>query len=185
MNQASKRLQREQAAVLAVDFQERLLPAISGGELVAQNAVRLLRGAAVLGIPVLITEQYRKGLGSTVEAIRSVVSEWVPFEKVAFSACGAEGLIPSLRAKGVVDIVLCGIETHVCVMQSCLDLLTEEFRVFVAMDATSSRTPENRHLGIERMRSAGAVIVSTEMVLFELLEKAGTPEFKQILELIR
>jgi len=185
MNHGSKRLRREQAALLTIDFQERLLPTISDRINVLENAVRLLRGAVILQVPVLVTEQYRKGLGATVPEVRSAVPEWAPFEKLTFSACGAEGVGPALRTNGRTDIVLCGIETHVCVLQSCLDLLAEGFRVFVVADATSSRTPENRQLGVERMRSGGAVIVSTEMVLFELLGQAGTPEFKQILELIR
>jgi nicotinamidase-related amidase len=185
MNHRFERVRREQSALLAIDVQERLLPTISDRVHVLQNAVRLLQGAALLQVPVWVTEQYRKGLGATVPEIRSVVPEWAPFEKLAFSACGAEGLVPALRAKGRTDVVLCGIETHVCVLQTCLDLLMEEFRVFVVADATSSRTPENRQLGIERMGGAGAVIVSTEMVLFEMLGQAGTPEFKQILGLIR
>src|SRR5262245_53816972 len=109
MNQVPDRLQRAQAGMLVVDFQERLLPAINGGEPVLKNAMRLLRAAAVLQVPVFVTEQYRKGLGATVAEIRSAVPEWAPFEKMAFSACGAEGVVPALRAKGVADVVLCGI----------------------------------------------------------------------------
>jgi nicotinamidase-related amidase len=93
--------------------------------------------------------------------------------------------VKALRAKGVKDVILCGIEAHVCVSQTCLDLLDQGFRVFVVADAVSSRTPENHRLGVERMRDAGAIVVSTEMILFELLERAGTEEFKQVLALVK
>jgi nicotinamidase-related amidase len=106
-------------------------------------------------------------------------------EKLAFSACGASGFVPALESKQVADAVLCGIEAHVCVTQTCLDLLDKGFGVFVAADAVSSRTPENYRCGLERMSAAGAVIVSTEMVLFELLGQAGTAEFKQVQGLIK
>src|SRR5207249_10854156 len=103
----------------------------------------------------------------------------------AFSACGAKGFKPALRAKKIRDVLLCGMEAHVCVLQTCLDLLENGLRVFVVADAVSSRTAENRSLGLERMRNAGAIIVSIEMALFELLERSGTDEFKQILQLVR
>ncbi len=106
-------------------------------------------------------------------------------EKVTFSALGAAGFTAALKAKNVSDVILCGMETHVCVLQSCLDFLDQKFRVFVAADAVSSRTPENYRLGLERMRDAGAIIASTEMVLFELLGRAATEEFKQILAVVR
>ncbi len=168
-----------------VDVQERLLPAIFEKERVVENAVRLIRGAAVLRVPVFATEQYRKGLGPTVAEVAAAIPGFAPTEKVAFSACGAGGFVPALRKRKVSEVILCGIEAHVCVTQTCLDMLDEGFRVFVVADAVSSRTPENYRLGIERMRAAGAAVVSTEMVLFELLEQAGTAEFKQILALVK
>src|SRR5512138_475624 len=173
-----RRLSRERAALLVIDIQERLLPAIWEKERVVRNAVTLAKGAAVLGLPVLATEQYRKGLGATVPEVAAAIPRFAPLQKLAFSACGAEGLIPALRAAAISDVVLCGIEAHVCVTQTCLDLLDDAFGVFVAADATSSRTPENHRFGIERMRDAGAAILSTEMALFELLREAGTDAFK-------
>ena len=106
-------------------------------------------------------------------------------EKVAFSACGADGFVSTLKGKKVSDVILCGIEAHVCVTQTCLDLLDKGFRVFVAADAVASRTPENYRAGLDRMSAAGAAIVSTEMVLFELLGQAGTAAFRQILALVK
>ena len=179
------RLTKANAGLIVVDIQERLLPAIFERERLVQNAVRLINGAAILGVPVFATEQYRKGLGATAPEIAAALAGVEPIEKVAFSACGAAGLTESLKSKNISTIILCGIEAHVCVSQTCLDLLDRQFRVFVVADAVSSRTSENYRIGIERMRDAGAVIVSTEMVLFELLEKAGTEQFKQILGLVK
>jgi nicotinamidase-related amidase len=185
MQKESLRLTRALAGLVVVDVQERLLPAICEKERVVQNAVRLIQGAGVLRVPVFATEQYRKGLGPTVPEVAAAIPGFAPMEKVAFSACGAAGFIPALKAKKVSEVILCGIEAHVCVSQTCLDLLDRGFRVFVVADAVSSRTPENYRFGLDRMRAAGAVIVSTEMVLFELLEEAGSAEFKQILALVK
>ena len=180
-----QRISRPQAAILVVDIQERLLPAIFERERVQANAIRLLKGAEVLGVPVLATEQYRKGLGPTAAAVREAMPGVPILEKLAFSACGAEGFVSALESRQVSDAVLCGIEAHVCVTQTCLGLLEKGCRVFVVADAVSSRTAENYRFGVERMRAAGAVIVSTEMVLFELVGQAGTAEFKQILGLVK
>lgn len=182
---ATRRIVRTKAALAVIDIQERLLPAIFEGERVIQNTVRLIKGARALEIPVLVTEQYKKGLGATTPAIAAEIEGLAQMEKVAFSACGAASFEEALAVKGVSDVILCGIEAHVCVSQTCLDLLDNGFRVFVVADAISSRTAENHRIAVERMRDAGAVIVSTEMVLFELLEKAGTEEFKQILTLVK
>ena len=176
---------RAQAGLLVVDLQERLLPAMYEQERVRENAVRLIKGAAVLQVPVFATEQYRKGLGPTVPEVATAIPGFAPLEKLTFSACGAAGLLAALEDKKAADLILCGVEAHVCVAQTCLDLLDRGFRVFVVADAVSSRTPENYRFGIDRMRAAGAEIVSTEMALFELLEQAGTAEFKQIQALVR
>jgi nicotinamidase-related amidase len=181
----SSRIRRSMAALAVVDLQERLLPAIWEKELVVQNALRLIHGATALKLPIRVTEQYRKGIGPTVPPVAAAIPGFAPFEKLAFSACGADGFLDGLRAGGVGDVILCGIEAHVCVCQTCLDLVASGFRPFVVADAVSSRTAENRRLGVERMREAGAVVVSTEMILFELLERAGTEEFKQILALVK
>jgi nicotinamidase-related amidase len=179
------RLRRSKSGLVIVDVQERLMPAIFERKRVVQNVVRLLRSAAIMGVPYLATEQYRKGLGATLPEVAEAVAEFAPLEKVAFSACGADGFLPALRAQRVSDVLLCGVEAHVCVLQTCMDLLEQKFRVFVVADAVSSRTLENACFGLERMRDAGAVVVSTEMALFELLERAGTEEFKQVLPLVK
>jgi nicotinamidase-related amidase len=174
-----------QTGLAVVDIQERLLPAMHERERLLQNALRLVKGACVLNVPVLVTEQYPKGIGRTVSELAGAIPEFAPMEKTAFSCCGARDFLPSLASMKVRDVVLCGIEAHVCVCQTALDLLDQDFDVFVVEDAISSRTQENCRIGIERMRDAGAVIVSTEMILFELLGEAGTDQFKKILELIK
>jgi nicotinamidase-related amidase len=185
MGSTSRRITRAKVALVVVDIQERLLPAMFEKERIVQNAVRLINGAAILGVPVLATEQYRKGLGPTVAEVAAAIPDFAPLEKVAFSACGAGGFTAALKTTRVSEAILCGIEAHVCVTQTCLDLLDQEMRVFIAADAVSSRTQENYRLGVERMAAAGAVVASTEMVLFELLGEAGTAEFKQILKLVK
>lgn len=185
MQEETLRLNRAKAGLVVVDIQERLLPAICDRDRVVQNAVRLARSAQILGVPIWVTEQYRKGLGATVPELAAAIPGFAPLEKVAFSACGADGFTAALESSHVTEPILCGIEAHVCVTQTCLDLLAQGLRVFVVADAVSSRTPENYQFGIDRMRSAGAVIVSTEMVIFELLGRAGTEEFKQILPLVK
>jgi nicotinamidase-related amidase len=185
MQKKSLRLTRAKAGLVVVDVQERLLSAIFEQQRIVQNTVRLIQGAAVLRVPIFATEQYRKGLGPTVPEVAAAIPGFAPLEKLAFSACGAARFIPALKKKKVAEAILCGIEAHVCVSQTCLDLLDEGFRVFVAADAVSSRTPENYRFGLDRMKAAGAVVVSTEMALFELLEQAGSDEFKQILKLVK
>src|ERR1017187_9808771 len=185
MHKKSLRLTRAKAGLVVVDMQERLLPAIFEQQRVVQNTVRLIQGGTVLQVPIFATEQYRKGLGPTVPEVAATIPGFAPMEKLAFSACGAAGFIPALKKKKVSQAILCGIEAHVCVSQTCLDLLEKGFRVFVVADAVSSRTPENYRFGLYRMGAAGAVIVCTELVLFELLEQAGTAEFKQVLALVK
>jgi nicotinamidase-related amidase len=180
-----RRLSAPRAGLLVVDMQEGLFPAISGKERVLQNTLTLTRGAAILAVPVFVTEQYPKGLGATLPQVAESIKEFAPLHKLTFSACGASELVPALKTARVSDVILCGFEAHVCVAQTCLDLLDSAFRVFAVADATSSRTPENHRLGVERMRDAGAAIVSTEMVLFELLERAGTEQFKEMLKLVK
>src|ERR1043166_6286273 len=185
MKQEPPRLKRAHAGLLVVDIQDKLLPFMFEKERLVRKSVFLIKGAEGLKLPVFVTEQYRKGLGLTTPEIASAIAGFAPVEKVTFSSCGAPGLIATLKSKGITDLLLCGIEAHVCVLQTCLDLVKNGFNVFVVADAISARNPENTRLATDRMRDAGALIVSTEMVFFELLERAATDEFKQILALVR
>ncbi len=181
----AKLITRPHAALVVVDIQERLLPAMSAAEQMLGNVVRLVKAADILKVPLLVTEQYPKGLGPTAAPLRAAANSFTPLEKLTFSACGAPGFMDALKARRASAAILCGIEAHVCVLQTCLDLLQQNLSVFVVADAVSSRTPENARLGLDRMRDGGAAIVSTEMVLFELLGRAGTPEFKQVQALLK
>jgi nicotinamidase-related amidase len=172
------------AALLVVDIQEKLLPAMWEAERVVQRSVQLVRGAAVLRVPVVVTEQYRRGLGATVSEVASVVPAFAPVEKLTFSGC-VPGVLAALQERAVRDVVICGIEAHVCVAQTVLDLLDAGFRVAVVGEACSSRRQDDWQAGMDRMRGAGAIPLSTEMVLFEWLERAGTEEFKEVLGLVK
>ena len=185
MNKPINRLDVSGAALAVVDIQERLVPAMFERERLVRKAVQLIRGCSLLNIPTVATEQYPKGIGPTIKEVASAIPTFAPMEKLDFSSCGAPAFVPALRTLNASSVILCGIEAHVCVTQTCLDLLRDGFQVFVASDATSSRSPEDWRAGIERMRSAGAVTVSVEMALFELLKTSGRPEFKGMLGIVK
>lgn len=181
------RLRSDDTILLVVDLQERLLPAIRDGDAVVESAVRLMRAARVLGVPMIVTEQYRKGIGRTVAPVCEAVGESAPppFEKLAFSVCGCAEALAALRAAERCAVLVVGIEAHVCVQQTVLDLLALGYHTFVCADAVGSRRPFDRDTAISRMRQAGAVITTTEAAIFELLGRAGTDAFKQILPIVR
>lgn len=178
-------IRRDDSLLLLVDLQEKLAPAIFDSERVIANSVRLLEGARQLGVPAFVSEQYVRGLGPSVAAIRSAAVDAHFFEKTHFSCAAEPGVIDLLRAARRPQVILTGTETHVCVLQTAIGLLGAGFEVFLVADAASSRTPENRSAAIERMRAAGIQIVTSEMVLFEWLHAAGTDEFRRLLPLIK
>ena len=178
-------IKREQSLLLVVDIQEKLAPAIFAADAAVQNNVRLLTATEQLGIPTFVSEQYVRGLGPSVAEIRDATVHGHFFEKTHFSCTAEPGVLEKLHANGRKQILLTGMESHVCVLQTGLGLLAAGFTVFLVADATSSRTPENRSAAIDRLRANGAHIVTTEMVLFEWLEKAGTDQFRQLLPLIK
>lgn len=178
-------IEREKSLLLVVDVQEKLAPAIFEGEIAIRNNVRLLTGAYQLGIPSFISEQYVRGLGPSIAEIRNAAVDAKFFEKTHFSCTAEAGVIEMLRAAGRQQILLTGMEAHVCVLQTALGLLAAGFNVFLIADAVSSRTPANRSAAIERLQSSGVHIVTTEMVLFEWLHQAGTEEFRTLLPLIK
>jgi len=178
-------IRRDDSLLLLVDLQEKLAPAIFEGERVIANSVRLLEGARQLGVPTFVSEQYVRGLGPSVAAIRTAAIDAHFFEKTHFSCAAEPGVIDLLRAARRPQVVLTGTEAHVCVLQTAFGLLGAGFEVFLVADAASSRTPENRSAAIERMRAAGIQIVTSEMVLFEWLHAAGTDEFRRLLPLIK
>lgn len=178
-------IERQRSCLLVIDVQERLLPAMAEGGNVVANAAVLIKAANRLGVPVLLSEQYPKGLGPTVAALSALVPEGPAVAKTEFSCAAAPGYLDRLRATGRDQLVLAGIEAHVCVLQTALQFRSLGYAVFVVADAVSSRKLESVGLALARMREAGAVPATTEMVLFEWLSRAGTAEFKELSALIR
>ena len=180
---ARRPLEAEQCALIVVDIQEKLLPPIFQKEQLVRNSQLLTRAAGVLKIPALVTTQYAKGLGKTVPEIASLLPETEAIDKDRFSCFGSDVFCTVLkRLPGNRNtLLLCGMESHICVMQTALAALREGYLVHVASDAVSSRTEWNWKIGLERMRAAGAVISSSEMVIYELLRSSSSAEFKQML----
>ncbi|MFZ2267698.1 MAG: hydrolase [Azonexus sp.] len=178
-------IRREDSLLLVIDLQHKLAPAIHDGERVVANAIRLLEGARLLGVPAFVSEQYVRGLGPSLEAIRQAAAEARFFEKTHFSCAAEPGVLDLLRSAQRQQVILTGTEAHVCVLQTAFGLLAAGFEVYLVADAVSSRTPENRAAAIERLRAAGVGIVTTEMVLFEWLHAAGTEQFRALLPLIK
>lgn len=176
--------ERQNTMLLVIDMQERLCPVIAENEKVIAAVNQLLQGAQILNLPILVTEQYPKGLGHTVpEVILPAETEII--EKICFSCMLSENVAKSLTAKGAKHLIVAGVEAHICVLKTVLDAIQQGYVVHVVAEAVSSRALSNKQLALERMRQAGAHIVSVEMILFLLLDQAGTDEFKAISKLIK
>jgi len=178
-------LGKHDAVLVIVDIQERLAAVMAEREKVVDNCLHLIGIAKLLDIPILLNEQYPKGLGPTVSEIKEALHPYEPLEKLTFSCCKGPSFMARLSATGRKKVILVGIETHVCVLQTCIGLLQSGYTVHAVNDAICSRTQENFRTAIEFMRDAGAVVTCTETVLFQLLEKAGTEEFKIISKRIK
>lgn len=178
-------LDRNRSAVLVIDVQEKLVPLINNHDALLKNLKKVIQGATILGIPLAITEQYPKGLGGTVDEI-STINQTIPkYEKRMFSCRECSEIFSDWASLGINQIVCVGIESHVCVQQTVLDLLGEAFEVFVLADAIGSRNDSDHHLALRRMESSGATISTTESALFEWCETSRADEFKQISQLVQ
>jgi len=177
-------LTREDAVLLVVDVQGKLARLMHEADALFDQIARLVRGATVLEVPVLATEQNPDGLGPTVEEVRPHLPS-APMPKMAFSCCGEPAVVEGLEATGRRQVLLCGIETHICVYQTARDLLARGWEVHVVADAVSSRAAGNREVGLEKMRAAGAEITSVETALFEMLKAADGPAFREILDIVK
>jgi nicotinamidase-related amidase len=173
---------RADTGLLVIDVQTKLVDQMAERERLVANIARLVAGAKILGLPVQATEQYPKGIGPTVPELATRLPPRP--EKLTFSCCGLPEVAEQFRASGVRKVVLAGIETHVCVQQTALDLVAQGFHVYVPADAVASRKELDRELALRRMERAGVVLTTTEAALFEWTEVAGTPEFKQISRLV-
>lgn len=173
------------AVLLVVDVQDSILKVIHEAERVVTNTIKLVEAAKVLGMPVIVTVQNLDRLGDSTEAIIEALPDTERLNKMTFSCMSGPGFAEKLAETGRKQVLICGIETHVCVNQTALDLLDAGYRVQVVKDAVSSRTSENWLTGIEKMRDAGCVITSTEAAILEGLRDASRPEFREIRQLIK
>ena len=181
----NKLLQPDKSILLVIDIQEKILPVIKDHQQVVVNTLKLIKGFKVLNIPVFYTEQYPKGLGHTLPEIKNELGESELFEKMSFSCSGAGNLFSKFDELKRNQIIVCGIEAHVCVQQTVLDLLENNFQVNVAADAVSSRKEKDYSVALNRMENLGAEITTTESILFELLNVCGTDQFKQISKIVK
>ncbi|MGC8657688.1 MAG: hydrolase [Desulfomonilaceae bacterium] len=171
--------------LVVIDIQEKLAKAMHDRENLVKNASQMVNGARILGVPVIWTEQNPAGLGPTVPKVREFLGDSPPVIKLSFSCCGEPKFVEALNSYAKKQVLILGIECHVCVFQTAIDLLTKGYEVHVVSDAVSSRTLENRLVGLERLKQAGAVITSVEMALFEMLKVAEGVRFKQILKIVK
>jgi nicotinamidase-related amidase len=177
-------LNKEETVLMVIDIQEKLIPAMKYGKEIIQNTNTLVSIAQKLGLPIIVTEQYPKGLGKTVSELSNNLGEALTYEKMTFSGYTNE-LAAALKLQGKKKIIVTGTETHVCVFQTVRDLLAEGYEVFVVNDAVCSRTKENYRNGLTLMSSMGAVVTNTETVFFDLIKQSGTPLFKELSKLIK
>ncbi|MGC2109633.1 MAG: hydrolase [Candidatus Korobacteraceae bacterium] len=180
-------LEAEHCALLVVDIQEKLLPPIFNKDALVKNSQLLIRLAKILSIPVVVTTQYKKGLGGVVPEIASLLADVPTLDKLEFSCFASDPFRSQLKSLpgNRNTVLLCGMEAHICVMQTALGALGEGYLVHVASDAVGSRAEWNWKIGLDRMKAAGAVISSTEMMMYELLRCSGTPHFKELLPYLK
>lgn len=179
------RLLSEQTQAILIDVQDKLTPLIDDYQVVVDNCVKLIQGLKLLNIPLIANEQYPKGLGHTVPALKAVLEDVPIFEKVTFSACDDVATLSEIQQIAHQYVIVFGIETHVCVLQTVMDLLDNGFVPVVVADAVGSRSKQNKQIALERMSQSGAIMTSVEMVLFELCRSAKNPVFKEISNLVK
>ncbi len=179
------RIIKENCLGLIIDVQERLFPHIYNGNELIKNITTLIQGLKILEVPMSVTEQYKKGLGVTIPEISNLINEFNPSEKTAFSCCDDNVFMNSLNNKKKDTIILAGIEAHICVMQTAVDLMQNNFRPVVVEDCVASRNPENKRIAINRMLQLGITVTSYESLLFELCRYAGNDTFKAISKIVK
>jgi len=177
-------VKRNEVAFILIDIQEKFMPVIYNIESVIANSNILIKGASILKIPIIVTEQYPRGLGKTVDKIELEADQKV-IEKMSFDCFGSYEFVRELDSLNVKTLVLFGMESHVCVLKTSLEALSRGYEVHVVADAISSRTQDNKNIALERLRQSGVFIASTEMTLFQLIDQAGTEEFRAISKLVK
>lgn len=179
------RLMKDDAVAVLVDLQEKMVPPVQQPEELLKNCVTLMKGLQALEVPILPLRQYPKGLGQLVPPIVEALGPHTPFDKVSFSGYGAQGFPQALEQLGRRTVLLFGIETHICVLQTALDLLDQGYRVAIVCDCVSSRRTRDHEIALRRAEQNGAQLVTMEGLLFELVERAGSPTFKTISSLVK
>lgn len=179
------RIRKQDTVALIIDVQERLHPFIHENDKLTNSLVRLVNGLKVLGIDIIVTEQYSKGLGHTIPQVSEALGDYEHIEKMSFSCCGSGEFCSTLDLKGKKYVIIAGIESHVCVLQTVLDIIAMNRIPVLVEDCVSSRNINDKQIAIERMRKEGAVITTYESILFELLEVSGTEEFKAISRIVK
>jgi len=179
------RILRENSVGLVIDIQERLVPAMEENEVLVENCSKLIQGLQILGLPLLVTQQYTKGLGETIDEIKSLIPDFQYIEKKDFSCLGEPVFAEKLALSVARNVIICGIESHVCVLQTAIDLKEAGYNPVVVFDCVSSRSFDNVDLAAERFRYEGIMMTSMESILFELTRSAGASEFKEISKLVK
>jgi nicotinamidase-related amidase len=179
------RILKENTIGLVIDIQERLVPVMEENEQFVENCSKLIQGLQVLGVPLLVTQQYTKGLGETIDEIKSVISDFQYIEKKDFSCYGEPAFTEKLHQSGAKNVIICGIESHVCVLQTAIDLKEAGYTPVVVFDCVSSRSFDHVDLAAERFRYEGILMTSLESILFELTRSAGAHGFKEISKLVK
>lgn len=179
------RIYAEDTAAVFIDFQEKLVPVISDNAEIVRKSAILAQGLTELGVPYGVSQQYTKGLGETVSEVARVMESFQYMEKSTFSCFESEEIAAWIKAQGKKTILICGVEAHICVLQTVIDLLAADYRVFVVADCVGSRNPFDKEIGLERMKAEGAVLTTCEAVLFELTGGAKSPHFKTISKLVK
>ncbi len=184
-NRHSHLFTRDNSTLLLVDYQERFVPVLHDNQEIIKNIKFLLSGFNIYKVPITVSEQVPEKLGATIDEFKSLLKEADFFSKKAMSCCGQAGFVDKLKAKKINKVAVCGIEAHVCVLQTCLDLLHNGFQVHLVCDAITTRVPHNRNIAIEKMKNAGVIVTSVETILFEIAYEAGSEEFKQLQQLFK
>jgi nicotinamidase-related amidase len=179
------RILKDRTAALIIDIQERLYPYIFENEKLTKNVSRLIEGLKIIGITIFVTEQYVKGLGPTIEPVTAILGNHPRIEKMSFSCCDESRVMEGIATSGKVNIIIAGIESHVCVLQTTIDLIHNGYHPVVVEDCVSSRSENDKRIAIERMREEGAIITTCESILFELLRFSGSEQFKGISRLVK
>ena len=179
------RILANETVALVIDLQEKLVPHIDNHKSLEKNCQILLSGLKVLGVPILVTEQYPKGLGHTLKNISSLINDFNPIEKLSFSCCGEKKFLEAIHQHGKRNVIIIGTEAHVCVLQTVIDLIERGYHPVLIEDCVSSRKPSDRETALKRMAREGVIITTYESILFELCEVAGTEQFKQISKLVK